>query len=139
MLCKNFYDVKPEVESSLLHKMMEKMPKGGLHHIHTTASFPIADYLKVTYDPVVYFNERDDMFKVFPEGMEVEDGYIQCVEMRNFYKDPEVYDNKLRNSILLREDQTKGLESHEIWASFQHTFSKVNDLSKYHKFFRQLL
>ena len=42
------------------------MPKGGLHHIHTTAA-PSADfYVKLTYNDFVYFNEREKLFKVVP-------------------------------------------------------------------------
>ena len=42
------------------------MPKGGLHHIHTTAA-PSADfYVKLTYNDFVYFNEREKLFKVAP-------------------------------------------------------------------------
>ena len=42
------------------------MPKGGLHHIHTTAA-PSADfYVKLTYNDCVYFNEREKLFKVVP-------------------------------------------------------------------------
>ena len=42
------------------------MPKGGLHHLHTTAA-PSADfYVKLTYNDFVYFNEREKLFKVVP-------------------------------------------------------------------------
>jgi len=42
------------------------MPKGALHHIHTSAAPPVETYVKLTYDPIVYFNEREGLFKVFP-------------------------------------------------------------------------
>jgi hypothetical protein len=42
------------------------MPKGGLHHLHTTAA-PSADfYVSLTYHDFVYFNEREGLFKVAP-------------------------------------------------------------------------
>lgn len=42
------------------------MPKGGLHHLHTTAAPAVEFYLKLTYNDSVYFNEREKMFKVAP-------------------------------------------------------------------------
>jgi len=59
--------------------------------------------------------------------------------MRNYYKDPAQFDEYLKNEILLTEPQTKGLESHDIWKSFQHKFSRVTELGKFYKFFRHLL
>ena len=31
------------------------MPKGGLHHLHTTAAPSVDFYLKLTYNDFVYF------------------------------------------------------------------------------------
>ena len=65
------------------------MPKGALHHVHTTAVIPIDAYLKMTYDDRVYFNDRDRLFKVFPKHKDILNGYIQCNTMRNFFNDTE--------------------------------------------------
>lgn len=59
--------------------------------------------------------------------------------MRQFYKTPEEYDQKLRNEILLTEDQTRGKGSRDIWTNFERKFQKVGELSKYYKFFKILL
>ena len=42
------------------------MPKGGLHHLHTTAAPSVDFYIKLTYNDSVYFNEREKLFKVAP-------------------------------------------------------------------------
>ena len=42
------------------------MPKGGLHHIHTTAAPAVDFYIQLTYNDSVYFNEREKLFKVAP-------------------------------------------------------------------------
>ena len=115
------------------------MPKGAVHHIHTSASPPVDVYVKLTYNPIVYFNERDAIFKVFPKEEQVEDGYLRCVTMRDFSSDPANFDLNLRNKILLTEEQAKGKESHDIWKGFQHKFSLVTELGKFHTFFRTLL
>ena len=94
--------MKPIVEKSKLYDIINKMPKGSIHHLHTSAAPPIEVYLKMTYDEMVYYNERDGLFKVFPNPAHAEDGYVQCVVMRNWSKDPAAYDTKLRQTMTLR-------------------------------------
>lgn len=88
----NFFEYKDELQESLLFKTLNAMPKGAIHHIHTTAANPIDAYLKLTYDDRVYFNNRERLFKVFPKHKGVPNGYLQCTAMRSFAKDPEEFD-----------------------------------------------
>lgn len=94
------------------------MPKGGLHHVHTTAAPHVDVFIELTYDPVTYYNEREGLFKVFVNRANVQDGYVQCKEMRAFYSDPKEYDDILRTQILLTKEEQFGLESHDIWGYF---------------------
>ena len=65
----NFFETRPKLLKSRLYEMLVAMPKGALHHLHTTAS-PSGDfYLKLTYDDAVYYNEREKLFKVSPTGL----------------------------------------------------------------------
>ena len=73
------------------------MPKGGLHHVHTTAAPHVDVFIELTYDPVTYYNEREGLFKVFVNRANVQDGYVQCCEMRAFYSDPQEYDDILKS------------------------------------------
>lgn len=54
------------------------MPKGALHHVHTTAAPHVDVYIELTKDPVTYYNEREGIFKVFLSPHNKEDGYVQC-------------------------------------------------------------
>ena len=54
------------MKNSKLYEVLNLMPKGGLHHLHTTAAPSVDFYLKLTYNESVYFNEREKMFKVAP-------------------------------------------------------------------------
>lgn len=139
VVIRDFTDNRAKVESSKLFEVLNKMPKGAIHHIHTSAAPPVDVYLSLTYDPIVFYNERERIFKVFPGHTMKEDGFVSCVEMRNFSKDPKAFDEHLKNEILLTKAQTHGLSSHEIWKHFQHKFTKVTELGKYYKFFRTLL
>ena len=91
----NFFKNKEKVENSDLFKVLDKMPKGGLHHIHTTAAPHVDTYIGLTKYKETHYNEREGLFKVFPD-MKHEDGYVSCVEMRNFKVDKDGYDDSLR-------------------------------------------
>jgi hypothetical protein len=93
------------------------MPKGALHHLHTTAA-PNADfYLALTYEDCVYYNDREKMFKVAPHGLD-EDGYLKCADMRKFYRSPAEYDEWLLRIIKMTKEECEKKESHEIWNEF---------------------
>jgi len=113
------------------------MPKGSIHHLHTSAAPPIGVYMEMTKEDIVYYNERDGLFKVFIGKEPVVDGYVSCKKMREeFAKDPDDYDKKLKDTILLLEHEYLNKESHDIWKDFQHKFTRVGGLCKYYKFFK---
>ena len=64
---RNFFENVEYMHGTKVFKVLDAMPKGAIHHIHTTAANPIDAYLKLTYDDRVYFNLRDRLFKVFPK------------------------------------------------------------------------
>ena len=66
VVIRDFWQHKAQVESSKLFEVLNRMPKGAIHHIHTTAAPPVDTYVKLTYNDIVYYNEREKMFKVFP-------------------------------------------------------------------------
>jgi hypothetical protein len=101
------------------------MPKGGLHHLHTTAAPSVECYIRMTYNPAVYFNEREKMFKVAPRGLD-EDGYVRCVDMRAHHRSAESYDQRLRDFIRMTPAECSSREEHAIWAHFQHKFTLIN-------------
>jgi adenosine deaminase CECR1 len=134
----NFFENKEKVQNSRLFKVLDAMPKGGLHHIHTTAAPHVDTYIELTYEKETHYNEREGLFKVFPD-MHHEDGYVSCVEMRNFKVDKAGYDESLRQQILQTDAECTGYESHEIWQYFQYKFARIGGLGKYKPFFKRLL
>ncbi len=92
----DFYKVQDGLMKTQLYQVLSDMPKGGLHHVHTTAA-PHADiFIELTYEPETYYNERQGLFKVFQNAASKEDGFVQCKEMRSFYEDPKEYDATLK-------------------------------------------
>ena len=88
-----------------LYNVLSKMPKGGLHHVHTTAAPHVDVFIELTYEPETYYNERQGLFKVFQNPESKEDGFVQCIELRSFYAEPKEYDDILRSQILLTREE----------------------------------
>ena len=61
----DFYAVKDKLMKTQLYELLSKMPKGGLHHVHTTAAPHVDVFIELTYEPETYYNEREGLFKVF--------------------------------------------------------------------------
>ena len=91
----NYFENKKIMETCKLFKFLNAMPKGGLHHIHTTAAIPLEAYLEATYDDRVYYSEREQLFKVYPLHKNVKSGFIQCNKLRQFSTSTEDFDKKL--------------------------------------------
>ncbi len=134
----NFFETRPKLLKSKLYEMLNEMPKGALHHLHTTAS-PSGDfYMKLTYNDSVYYNEREQLFKVAPKGLH-EDGFLRCTDMRKWSKNPDEFDLKIKNLIEMQEHECMSNESHDIWKHFQHRFTLINDIGKYQEFFKKII
>ena len=101
----NYFENKSVMESSELFKMINSMPKGAIHHIHTTAANPIDAYLKLTYDDRTYYSQREDLFKVYPKPQDIKEGYIQTTVMRSFADSDSEFDTKMKDVILLGPDE----------------------------------
>lgn len=134
----DFFENKEVMENCELFRVLNLMPKGAIHHIHTTAANPIDAYLKLTYDDRVYYNKRDNLFKVYPKHEGVLDGYVQCTQLRSFYSSPAEFDAMVMAEILLGPKESANMESHAIWKHFQQKFSKVGELGKFIPYFKYL-
>lgn len=72
--------------------------------MHLTAAAPIDCLIELTYDPIVYYSERENIFMVSLNGSP-KPGFINCNEMRNFRASAEEYDNFLKTKILLNKEE----------------------------------
>ena len=66
----DFYSKLDFLKKSPLYDCLNVMPKPVVHHIHLTAACPI-DYIieKILYYDFIYYNEKDQMFKVSKKGI----------------------------------------------------------------------
>lgn len=107
-----FYEQKKVLESSKLFEALNAMPKGGIHHLHLTAAAPIDFLIKLTYEDIVYYNDREHMFKACPHGPPEEEGFIKVNDLRQHHESVEEFDNMLKQKILLTQDIIDSQESH---------------------------
>ena len=68
-----------------LYKTLDQLPKCAIHHIHSTAAIPADMFLQLTYEDIVYFNDREKLFKCYPKHEGVAPHYIRCNEVREFF------------------------------------------------------
>lgn len=133
-----YYDKLEKLTSSDLYKCLNKMPKTVVHHIHLTAAAPISFLVeKLCYYDFVYFNQKDQMFKVSKNGCDLP-GYVKVNQLRTYWESSTKFDKFLHDSILLFEG-TETQEHHEIWKYFQPKFMMTLELYNYASFFEMIL
>jgi adenosine deaminase CECR1 len=135
----NYFEFRPKVEGSQFFSVLDKMPKGGVHHIHSMAAHCLDVFLDITYDDRVYYSDKYKMFKVFTAPDFIEEGYQSCNQMRKFYADPKRFDAELKKGMLLNQQTVYQGSPQEIWKSFQHFFAQFTDVGKYQPFQRRLI
>jgi len=132
-----YYDKLDALKSSKLYDCLNHMPKTAVHHIHLTAAAPISFLVeKLCYYDFVYFNQKDQMFKVSKKGCDLP-GYVKVNELRQYWESSTAFDKYLSDSILLFEG-TETQEHHEIWKYFQPKFMMtLGKLTNFYFIFRQ--
>ncbi len=113
----SFYEKSAYLKKTKLYEALNIMPKPAIHHIHLTASAPINFLIKLTYYDHVYFNQRENKFKVTKNPV-TDAGYIKVNDLRKHWAKAEDFDNYLRDEILLNQKEMDSQETQEIWAKF---------------------
>lgn len=111
------------------------MPKGAIHHIHSTAAIPVQAFIKLTKYDFVYFNDRDKLLKCYPNGQNIDEHYVKCNKMREFMG-AEKFDHMLTELIPMTDNCPPG---RSIFDHFEDKFTLVYDLIKYKPFFRECI
>jgi len=98
----SYYDKLEKLKNSPLYDCLNHMPKPVVHHIHLTAACPLEFLVKkICYYNHVYFNEKEQNFKVSKNGIK-DEGYIQVNKLRQHWKNANDFDNHLKNTMLLK-------------------------------------
>jgi len=134
-----YYEKSEILKKSALYGLLDMMPKPVLHHIHLTAASNVEFLVKtLCYLDIVYFSEKDEMFKVTKKPEKVPEGYIKVNDLRKFWKSSTEFDKYLENTILLKAG-VETQEHHEIWKYFQPKFMLTYELYNFDDCFERLL
>jgi hypothetical protein len=121
-----FHDKVAKIKASKIYEALNVMPKPAIHHLHFTASAPIDFLIKLTYYDHVYFNERENVFKVTKNRLSAEGGFIPVNTLRKHWSNAVDFDNYLKEKILLSRDSSEDKTSHCTWLCFQPKFMLAN-------------
>jgi hypothetical protein len=103
----DYYTKLPKLLASSLYDCFDMMPKTVIHHIHLTAACPISFLIKkLCYYDFVYFNQKENMFKVNKNGISM-DGYVKVNDLRSYWENSSKFDEYLNEIILLNETTIK--------------------------------
>lgn len=130
---RNFYASKNHIEETPLFKLIQKMPKGGILHVHTPA-MGSADWLlkRAIETPAmhVYWNDPEEQylkgeFRAFKPGTAPK-GFVQVA--KEYQADADFYYD-LRSLITF--DKWIDQDSVDIWKEFQAVFQRIEGLVSY--------
>lgn len=62
------------------------MPKGANQHLHSSPAAPPSAFYEVICDARTYYSQEQGVFKVFPKHENIEDGFVQCIKLKE--RDP---------------------------------------------------
>jgi adenosine deaminase CECR1 len=126
-----FYKYRYMIDTSIIYKTFQKMPKGALLHIHSTAMGDAEWLVKnASYMDNCYFYNSDDgketygTVHFFAEG-KAPANWVLVKELRD--KDPD-FDNKLLK-LLTFSASDEG--SAVIWEDFEKIFNRMSGLIEY--------
>ena len=132
-----YYDKLDSLTQSQLYKCLQMMPKPAVHHVHLTACASLDFLIHLTYKDCVYYSQKANEFAVSAKGCSKE-GFIKVNTLRQYWKDPEEFDNYLKGKMQLKPPAS-AREDHLIWDGFQFKFQLTFQLYNYKPFFERIL
>lgn len=131
-----FHEAKQIVDTTTLFRFLDKMPKGGLLHIHSggiTDAKWIIEHAKTYEDCYVYMSEDNDQFIFgqlsFFKKDKIPEGFVRLQEK---IADSPEFEQTLYDLLILREDPER---SKEVWIEFEKRFKRIMSLISYRPFF----
>ncbi len=134
-----FYKSKAFMEETLLFKVFRKMPKGGILHIHPSASGDfhwIVEHSTKFPNCYVFWEEGTEQYvkgqlQFFKEG-EAPDGFVPAKTLKAQLPD---YEAQLYD--LLTFDASIGEDSVNIWKEFENCFRRIGLFVNYQPVFKE--
>lgn len=94
VLQQDFFKEVASLKDSQLYQFLDRMPKGGLHHLHTGSTPSAEFYVSLTYQDSCYYDPEKKIFKVSTKPVS-DPRFKKCNELRKEYSSPEDFDEML--------------------------------------------
>ena len=136
-----FFKYKSHVETTKLFKLLRKMPKGGIHHLHPSAAADFAWLVEtVTEHPnaYVYWGEPSDNFVKgeirFFVPKNIPTGFKAAAELQN-------RNNNFKKELfeLLTISKEAEMDSLDIWIKFEKVFQRTRGAYSYKPLFESYI
>lgn len=134
---RNFSESKSTIDTTLLYKILRRMPKGGILHIHADSTGSPTWLVKraIADDNCYIYMQEDDSvlygtMAVFKKDA-VPQGYQSCKEMA--CKDSS-FISKIVNLITMHSEDSNSVNP---WQKFNQCFARIENLLYYEPFFRE--
>lgn len=137
VLEEDFFEAVPTMKGSALFQLLDQMPKGGLHHLHTGSTPSAEFYVSLTYEESCFYDPLKKLFKV-SFGPVADPGFRRCNDLRKEHSSPEEFDQMLVRTINMSKEECQGSER-QIWAKFEHKFQMMSDINRHHEYFRKTI
>eukprot|EP00357_Protocruzia_adherens_P012742 CAMPEP_0115006978 /NCGR_PEP_ID=MMETSP0216-20121206/20856_1 /TAXON_ID=223996 /ORGANISM="Protocruzia adherens, Strain Boccale" /LENGTH=476 /DNA_ID=CAMNT_0002373733 /DNA_START=407 /DNA_END=1837 /DNA_ORIENTATION=+ len=140
-----FFDSKDILETTELYRTIQRMPKGGVLHAHTSAiTHPEFIVREIFHNPKVHINPTNDAVKFFARPHLVEAGFVPVSHHVNetcqgkWLCIDEFETNMINKFSLPVEEARKGLQAETpyLWKVFEAIFSFQKDLLRNTEVFR---
>lgn len=133
-LSHSYLHYRKSVEESEVYRIIRKMPKGAMLHVHSSLMMD-ADYiLNLTYEDYLYvcFEDEDDFKMLFSDKVPKEPCRNQWKllnDVRSAHTNVEQFDKDLKKHFALRYDEEEDINS--IWEKFNKVYMNLRPLLKY--------
>ncbi|XP_014211256.1 adenosine deaminase 2-like [Copidosoma floridanum] len=136
----NFIQVVEKIEKSYVFKVIQKMPKGAILHVHSKA-MPTVDYIlrTVTHHPHLYVCEENDNIQL--QFFSTPDEHCKWKILSDVRQVDENIDDRIKRQLTTRNDNLKSanLTKNTIWDKFESIFTFLTPLLNYRPVYEDVL
>ncbi|XP_023315104.1 adenosine deaminase 2-like [Trichogramma pretiosum] len=136
----NFLRARESIEESKVFRLLQRMPKGGLFHAHSTALRSVDELMKYLDDPDLYICFRANDKIVFRFAAAAPEDTAQCAGwqlLRGLRRRNKYIDEEIRDQLLLDIDESTDINA--VWDSFENVFDVISGIVKFRPIFEKYL
>ncbi|KAF5290660.1 hypothetical protein FQR65_LT01950 [Abscondita terminalis] len=130
---RHFFEVRSEIEKSMVYKFIRMMPKGGLLHAHGTSLLSFNAIYKLTYEPNLHACVVNNRVLLKFLEKPVTDKICKWKLLKDLRKSNSTYVKFLKSqlSLVIKNPRQKYHDTNGVWKAFAKTSSTLKGLLSY--------